>query len=70
MQEPIHSLRQLEHHIDASVRLYENREPDDYPAHWHSAVELIMPVENSYTVMVGDMAYDITELVYAFKIQK
>ena len=53
------SLRQLEHHIDDSVRLYPNREADDYPAHWHNAVEMIMPVENTYTVMVAETPYHI-----------
>ena len=59
MQNSFDSLRQLDHHIDDTVRLYPNREADDYPAHWHSAIEMIMPMENTYTVMVGDTAYRI-----------
>ena len=59
MQNSFESLRQLEHHIDDSVRLYPNREADDYPAHWHNSIEMIMPVENTYTVMVADTAYHI-----------
>ena len=59
MQDSFISLRQLEHHIDDSVRLYPNQEADDYPPHWHNSVELIMPVENVYTVMISDTAYHI-----------
>lgn len=59
MQGSFGSFRQLEHHIDDSVRLYLNQEPDDYPAHWHNAAELIMPVENVYTLVVDDAAYHI-----------
>ena len=59
MQGSFGSFRQLEHHIDDSVRLYPNRQADDYPAHWHSAAELILPVENVYTVMVGEVAYQL-----------
>ena len=59
MQNSFDSLRQLDHHIDDTVRLYPNREADDYPAHWHSAIEMILPVENTYTVMVGETAFHI-----------
>lgn len=59
MQESFFKLRQIEHHVDDTVRLYRNREADDYPAHWHNAAEIIMPMENDYTVMVGQTAYKI-----------
>ncbi len=47
------SLRQIDHHGDDAVRIYANTEADDYPAHWHRSYEVIMPVRNSYTVIVG-----------------
>ncbi len=53
------SLRQIEHHIPDSVRLYVNSETDDYPAHWHNSYEVIMPVENSYSVIVDSSAYEV-----------
>ena len=34
--------------------LYEN-----YPPHWHSAIEIIMPTENIYSVVVNDVTYVI-----------
>lgn len=57
MRESFSKLRQLEHHIDDTVRLYDNVQTDDYPAHWNVAFEVIMPVENEYTVYVGETVY-------------
>jgi len=48
------SLRQLEHHTGERVRLYSNRQSDDYPQHWHTSFEIIQPVENEYVVLVGE----------------
>lgn len=36
------------------LRLYENNINESYPKHWHSAIEIIMAVENSYIVGIGD----------------
>ena len=30
---------------------------EDYPAHWHTPVEIIMPVENIYSVVVGSQTF-------------
>ena len=57
MRDSFSRLRQLEHHINDSVRLYDNVQADDYPAHWNNSFEVIMPVENEYTVYVGETAY-------------
>ncbi|MCR5684801.1 MAG: AraC family transcriptional regulator [Lachnospiraceae bacterium] len=35
------------------VRIHHNREADDYPIHWHTAMEIIMPFENTYEVTIG-----------------
>lgn len=37
---------------DSSVLLWINREFEDYSDHWHNAVEIIMPVEGYYHVIV------------------
>ena len=34
----------------SSIKLYDNDEYEDYPAHWHTNPEIIMPTENIYTV--------------------
>lgn len=36
------------------IRLYRNRESDNYPIHWHTAAEIIMPLDNIYTVIAHD----------------
>jgi AraC-like DNA-binding protein len=42
---------------DFGIRLYLNDEAEDYPVHWHTAVEVIMPLINNYTVVINDMKY-------------
>ena len=59
MRESFSRLRQLEHHINDTVRLYDNVQADDYPAHWNNSFEVILPVENEYTVYVGETAYAV-----------
>ena len=59
MANTIPSLRQLEHHINDSVRLYRNCEPDDYPAHWHMSYEIILPEENKYGVLIEGTMYEL-----------
>lgn len=61
MRESFSSLRQIEHHNDDLVRLYDNTQADDYPAHWNNAFEIIIPVENRYTVCVNDAFYELYE---------
>ena len=41
--------------------LYDNVETEEYPVHWHNAVELIMPLKNEYTVTVNNVDYLIPE---------
>lgn len=36
--------------LNSSIRLYNNDECEDYPSHWHTPLEIIMPLENSYMV--------------------
>lgn len=61
MRESFSSLRQIEHHNNDTVRLYNNTQPDDYPAHWNNAFEIILPVRNRYTVCINDVFYNIFE---------
>jgi AraC-like DNA-binding protein len=37
-----------------TLKLYDNREYEDYPKHWHPAIEIIMPVENGYTMLFSN----------------
>lgn len=44
-----------------SPKLYNNDENEDYPPHWHTTMEIIMPVENIYTVECGNQTYVLRE---------
>ncbi len=35
------------------IRIYHNREDEAYPIHWHTAMEIIMPYKDIYTVDIG-----------------
>lgn len=45
---------------DSSVRVWYNTEYTDYTTHWHPAVEIIMPLENNYTLTVGSEVYELS----------
>lgn len=42
---------------NAGVRLYINEQTENYPLHWHAAVEIIMPLENHYTAEIDKVKY-------------
>ncbi|MCR4590523.1 MAG: helix-turn-helix domain-containing protein [Lachnospiraceae bacterium] len=42
-------------------RLYHNDEATDYPPHWHSNMEIIMPLKNWYLVEINDKKYELQE---------
>ena len=43
------------------VMLYDNVETEFYPTHWHNAVEIIMPIENGFTVETGGTEFRLNE---------
>lgn len=44
-----------------SVLLYDNNEDEEYPLHWHNAVEIIMPLTNNYEAICGGTDYHLNE---------
>ena len=55
-------LREVVHFENGlQVRLYHNHEAEDYPRHWHSDIELILPMEGGYGVLIDDKQYDLRE---------
>ncbi len=44
-----------------SIRLYDNVEDEEYPPHWHNAIEMIMPLNNTYTVICSGREYTLKE---------
>lgn len=49
----------VNYHECASILLYKNEEYEDYPKHWHTSAEIIMPIENNYTVICNEKAYNL-----------
>ena len=46
---------------ETQVCLYHNDEYENYPPHWHTSYELIMPLRNGYRAICGDQEYNIRE---------
>ena len=44
---------------DSYIRIWQNEQDEDYPIHWHNAFEIILPVENGYTVEVEQERFDL-----------
>ncbi len=44
-----------------NIRLYENQDYEDYPAHWHAPLEIIMPLNNTYQVTCCKVEYKLRE---------
>lgn len=42
-------------------KLYLNNEFEDYPDHWHTPVEIILPLQNGYRIVCGATVYDLVE---------
>ena len=54
MKENLNGIREtVNYRKDTRLRLYNNVQIEDYPDHWHTPVEIIMPIENIYSVVVG-----------------
>lgn len=43
----------------STVRFWLNDEPDEYAMHWHPAIEMVIPLENTYTVIAGQDTYEL-----------
>ncbi|OZQ69843.1 AraC family transcriptional regulator [Paenibacillus sp. VTT E-133280] len=41
------------------IRIYLNQEAENYPIHWHTAAEVIMPLENTYTAVIDSTEYKL-----------
>lgn len=53
MHETIH------YECSLGLRLYHNTKYEDYPEHWHGGIEIIMPINGGYEVIVGEEHYPI-----------
>ena len=51
----------VEYENQRFVMLYDNDEIEEYPTHWHNAVEVIIPLHNGFTVSSGGVEYHLSE---------
>ncbi|MFA5658757.1 MAG: AraC family transcriptional regulator [Oscillospiraceae bacterium] len=51
----------VEYVNNSSIILYDNQEDENYPVHWHNAVEIIMPLQNNFSVSTGNSTYILEE---------
>ena len=49
----------VDHADDLNLRLYINKEVEDYPMHWYTDIEIIMALENEYTIVIDKIKYVI-----------
>lgn len=51
----------VDYQNNTSILLHINSEADNYSIHWHTAIEIIMPIENIYTIQIGKSSYVLQE---------
>ena len=49
----------VDYYRNSSVRIWLNKENTHYPSHWHTALEVIVPRENHYDVIIGKELYRV-----------
>jgi len=50
---------QVQFHNNSSMRIWYNDLPADFEEHWHSALELIVPIDNYYDVIINQTTYRV-----------
>ena len=46
---------------NTNLRIYDNVQVEDYPTHWHSPIEIIMPVRNTYHLEYSEIPLTLRE---------
>ena len=44
---------------DSTIKLYDNDEAEDYPNHWHTPLEIVMPTENEYQAVCNEVKLNL-----------
>lgn len=47
----------VDYDLFSSIKLYHNMQAEDYPLHWHTAMEIIMPIQDEYTVVIDETSH-------------
>lgn len=46
---------------NSSINLFYNTDYEEYPLHWHTSIEIIMPIENGYELECNGVPYTLKE---------
>ncbi len=49
----------VEFHDASTIRIWYNEQDMHFPPHWHSAMEIIIPVENDYIAVINNITHTI-----------
>ncbi len=49
----------VSYHLSSAVRIWCNEQDVDFDAHWHTALEIIVPVENWYDAVIAETTYHL-----------
>ena len=49
----------VNHKINTNLRMFYNRLHTDFPPHWHTDIEIILPKEAPYKVVCANQTYDV-----------
>ncbi len=51
----------VSYEYNSTLLLYNNTDYEEYPNHWHPAVEIVMPLEGEYTMDCNDIPFKLRE---------
>ncbi|NLK04381.1 MAG: AraC family transcriptional regulator [Clostridiales bacterium] len=51
----------VDYRDDSPILLHVNKENANFSPHWHTAIEIIMPINNVYSVVIGKTTYHLQE---------
>lgn len=66
MIEDLKGMKETIAYGSSQFRLMKNQETEDYPPHWHTSIEIIMPLENGYQAVIGNECYTLNPLDLLF----
>ena len=49
----------VQYYQDSAIRIWYNDLPANYEPHWHTALEIIVPVENWYEATIGSESFHL-----------
>ena len=56
----LEGIRETVHFAENStIKLYDNDEAEDYPNHWHTPLEIVMPTQNEYRTVCNDVTINL-----------